>query len=360
MEMSSNTKPVIAGLLPIAASEPVEPGVVILAGGNGLRLRPLVRELTGDDRPKQFAAVVGGESLLAQTRRRAALLVAPEQTQIVLTRQHAPHFQGMLSGASAPSFLIQPENRGTATAVLYALLRDARKRPNGPVVVLPSDHWVSDDGAFMAHVALALAAVEERPDLIVLLGIAPSRPETGYGWIEPSGPIFEPSTNLRAVRSFVEKPSLEVASLLQSQGFLWNSFVVVGQVQSLLLLFALALPELMNSFLPVWNVLGSSSEQEAIVRLYRDLPDADFSRDVLARQPEMLAVLPVTGVSWDDLGDPARVLAVREKAVSRPSSYRPVVLSPSASLTGSAQDLPSSMTDRNRFVAARGGTVPCR
>jgi mannose-1-phosphate guanylyltransferase len=326
MEMSSKNKPLIA------AGEAVEPRVVILAGGDGLRLRPLVRELTGEDRPKQFAEIVGGDSLLAQTRRRAALLVGPEHTQIVLTRRHATYYQGMMSGAAAPSFVIQPENRGTATAVLYALLRDARRRPRGPVVVLPSDHWVSDDAAFMAHVALALAAVEERPDLVVLLGIAPTRPETGYGWIEPSGPIFESSTNLRAVRSFVEKPSLEVATLLQRQGFLWNSFVVVGELQSLLLLFALALPALTNSFLPVWKALGSSSEYEAIERLYRDLPGADFSRDVLTRQPEMLAVLPVTGVSWDDLGDPARVLAVREKAASRPSSYRPTVPNPSASL----------------------------
>jgi len=340
-------------LLPVAAGEPIDPRVVILAGGDGLRLRPLVRELTGEDRPKQFAAIVGGESLLAQTRRRAALLVAPEQTQIILTRQHAPYFQGILSGASAPSFLIQPQNRGTATAVLYALLRDARRRPSGPVVVLPSDHWVSDDAAFMAHVGLALAAVEAHPDLIVLLGIAPTRPEPGYGWIEPSEPIFEQSTNLRAVRSFVEKPSLEVASLLQSQGFLWNSFVVIGQVQSLLLLFALALPELMNSFLPVWNALGSSSELAAIERLYRDLPDADFSRDVLARQPEMLAVLPVTGLSWDDLGDPARVLAIREKTASSASPYRPVILS-------EAKELPWSIPSRGRFLAARGVAVPCR
>ena len=340
-------------LLPVAAGEPIDPRVLILAGGDGLRLRPLVRELTGEDRPKQFAAIVGGESLLAQTRRRAALLVAPEQTQIILTRQHAPYFQGILSGASAPSFLIQPQNRGTATAVLYALLRDARRRPSGPVVVLPSDHWVSDDAAFMAHVGLALAAVEARPDLIVLLGIAPTRPEPGYGWIEPSEPIFEQSTNLRAVRSFVEKPSLEVAALLQSQGFLWNSFVVIGQVQSLLLLFALALPELMNSFLPVWNALGSSSELAAIERLYRDLPDADFSRDVLARQPEMLAVLPVTGLSWDDLGDPARVLAIREKTASSASPYRPGTLR-------EAKDLPWSIPTRGRFLAARGVAVPCR
>ena len=339
-------------LLPVAANEPIEPRVLILAGGDGVRLRPLVHELIGDDRPKQFAAIVGGESLLAQTRRRAALFVPPEKTQIVLTSHHAAYYREVLSDAPAPSLLIQPENRGTATAVLYGLLRSARQQPRGPIVVLPSDHWVSDDAAFMAHVATATRIVKARPDLVVLLGIAPTRPEPDYGWIEGSEPIFETSS-LRAVRSFVEKPNLRVASSLQSQGFLWNSFVVIGQVQTLLLLFARALPKLVDSFLTAWTALGSSSEQAVLERLYRDLPNSDFSRDVLARQPEMLAVLPVTGVSWDDLGDPARVRAVREKIAGSPSPYRPIILS-------EAKDLPSSASGRSRSFAPRGVLVPCR
>jgi mannose-1-phosphate guanylyltransferase len=304
-------------LLPTTGGDLGTTRVLILAGGDGVRLRPLVRRLFGDDRPKQFAAVVGGESLLAQTRRRAALFVAPEHTEIVLTRHHAPYYRNLVNDAPASSFLIQPENRGTGTAVLYALLRLAKRQPRGPVVVMPSDHWVSDDAAFMAHVATAVGVVEAHPDVVVLLGIAPARPESDYGWIEPSEPVFERWTDLRAVRSFVEKPAPEVASLLQSQGFLWNSFVVIGQVQSLLLQFALALPDLVDAFVPVWTALGSPSEGAVIERLYRDMPDADLSRDVFAKQPGMLAVLPIVGVSWDDLGSPARVLAVREKAAGR-------------------------------------------
>src|SRR4029077_17436278 len=122
-------------LQPIAGGEPSEPRVLFWAGGDGVRLRPLVRELIGDDRPKQFAAIVGEESLLAQTRRRAALFVSPEDTQIVLTRHHAAYHREVLTDAPASSVLIQPENRGTATAVLYGLLRVARQRPRGPIVV---------------------------------------------------------------------------------------------------------------------------------------------------------------------------------------------------------------------------------
>jgi len=291
--------------------------------------------------------------LLAQTRRRAALFAPPEKTQIVLTSHHAAYYREVLSDAPASSLLIQPENRGTATAVLYGLLRVARQRPRGPIVVLPSDHWVSDDAAFMAHVTTAARVVEARPDLVVLLGIAPTRPEPDYGWIEPSEPIFEASPGLRAVRTFVEKPTLRVARFLQGQGHLWNSFVVIGQVHTLLLLFARALPKLVDAFLTAWTALGSSFEQGVIDRLYRDLPNSDFSRDVLARQPEMLAVLPVAGVSWDDLGDPARVLAVREKVASSPSPHGPVTLS-------EAKDLPSRTSGRRIPLAAGGGLVPCR
>lgn len=287
---------------------------LILAGGDGLRLRPLTRLLAGDDRPKQFCPVVGNESLLAQTRRRAALLVPSELTQIVFTRAHEPYYRKIVADLPRSSPVLQPEGRGTAVAVLYALLRVARRTLESPVVILPSDHWVSDDVAFMAHVAAAVGAVEAHHELIVLLGITPTRPEPEYGWIEPSEPVFGRWRGLSRVRRFVEKPAPEVARALQKSGSLWNSFVVVGQVAALLALFDNALPSLLDSFLAVSTSFGTPSEGTAIERLYRDLPAADFSRDVLAAQPAMLAVLPVQGLFWDDLGNPSRALAARRRA----------------------------------------------
>jgi mannose-1-phosphate guanylyltransferase len=287
---------------------------LILAGGDGLRLRPLTRLLTRDDRPKQFCPVMGDESLLAQTRRRAALLFPPEQTQIVLTRAHEPYYRDLVAGLPRSSPVLQPEGRGTAVAVLYALLRVARRTPESPVVILPSDHWVSDDVAFMAHVAAAVGAVEAHRELIVLLGIKPTRPEPEYGWIEPSEPVFGRWRDLLRVRRFVEKPAPEVARALQKDGSLWNSFVVAGQVAALLALFDKALPSLLDSFLAVSASFDTPSEGTAIERLYRELPAADFSRDVLAAQPAMLAVLPVQDLLWDDLGNPSRALAARRRA----------------------------------------------
>src|SRR5260370_33168310 len=126
---------------------------VILAGGEGARLRPLTRTLAGDDRPKQFCAILGDTSLLEATRRRVMLGVAPQRTLVVVTRTqerfHVPALPSMRTGAVVG----QPENRGTAPAVPYALPRLPTLGPPDRLAVLPGDHHVPDDRAFMSHAA---------------------------------------------------------------------------------------------------------------------------------------------------------------------------------------------------------------
>ena len=283
---------------------------VILAGGDGVRLRGLTRGITGDDRPKQFCALVGPDTLLGDTRRRTARAVPGRRTLIVVTKSHERYYRPLLTGVPESSVVVQPENRGTGAAILYALLRIAATAPQDTVAFFPSDHYVSDDEAFMAHVEQAFETTRQRPDLVTLLGITPERVEPGYGWIQAGEPVagVQPA-GLRWVPRFSEKPALSERIRFTGQGWLWNSFVMVGQVSTFLHVINLAVPSLCEAFNVVRPTLGSTDETAAVERLYRGLASVDFSREVLSARPGRLAVLPVRDVHWNDLGDPDRLLA---------------------------------------------------
>ena len=279
---------------------------LILAGGEGVRLRPLTRLIAGDERPKQFCSVLGPETLLEQTRRRAALAIPPARTLMVLTRAHERYYAPLVAGMPPHCAIVQPENRGTAAAIVYGALRIAATEPLSAVAILPSDHYVSDDSVFMSHVAAAFTAVRARPDLVVLLGITPEGAETEYGWIEPAEPI--PGSALFRVARFWEKPAPVLAQVLLARGCLWNSFVMVARIPALLAMVRSAAPELACAFAAAAPAFGSVAEDRVARALYRKLMPQSFADDVLASRPANLAVLPVEGVRWSDWGQPKRVI----------------------------------------------------
>lgn len=286
------------------------PWVVILAGGDGLRLRSLTQRIAGDARPKQFCPLLDGETPLDSTRRRADLLVRPDRQVVVVTQAHAAWF-GPLGRELLPGRLVvQPANRGTAPGILYPLLRVHELAGDVPLVVMPCDHDVSDDAAFMRHVADAVEAARERPEVVVLLGIEPASAETEYGWIEPD-PAGLPGDGpgVFAIRRFWEKPSGPLAQILLARGCVWNSFVMAGRVSAFLGLFRLAVPELVTAFTPLRAALGTAAEPAVAERVYRGLGPSNFSDRVLERWPGRLGVLRVKDGEWNDLGHPARVMA---------------------------------------------------
>ena len=131
---------------------------VILAGGDGTRLRSLTRQITGDERPKQFCSILGSETLIDQTRRRVALAIPEEETLIVVTKTHARFSSTQLRDVPGERFLIQPANKGTTPAILLSLLRLAKADLNSKVAFFPSDHYFADSEAFMAHIETAFSA----------------------------------------------------------------------------------------------------------------------------------------------------------------------------------------------------------
>ena len=291
-------------------SETTNRWAVILAGGDGERLRPLTRLIAGDERPKQFCSFLDGETLLEQTRRRVAFSVPPSQTLIVVTEAHEPFYTSLLSDVPADRLIEQPANKGTAPAILYSLLRLAAVAPTATVAFFPSDHHFFDEERFMAHVASAFESADLNPHLITLLGMAPENPEVEYGWIEPDRPISSKgSFSLYRVRRFWEKPSHVLAAKLMAEGCLWNSFVMVGRAQALLRMTQEAIGFLYDNFANVFSDLTNAPEESSIRALYSNLTPTNFSRDVLTKCPEKLAVLAVSEVGWSDWGSPQRAEA---------------------------------------------------
>jgi len=189
----------------------------------------MTRAITGDNRPKQFVPVIGRSTLLDQTRKRVKLSFDPSRTLIVVTQKHRRFYEPLANEISPTLLLEQPVNKGTAPAILYALLRVAKKSPKAVVALFPSDHFFADDEEFMSHVDTAFDAVRVQPRIVTLLGITPTGPEREYGWIEPQRSVIgSAARSITRVKKFWEKPSATLAASLMEHGCFWNSFVWLG------------------------------------------------------------------------------------------------------------------------------------
>lgn len=289
---------------------------VVLAGGDGSRLKSFTKRIVGYELPKQFCPLMGPKPLLQQTLERISGTVAPGRTVISLNREHQRFYCPIL--AKRPWLLAQqPVNRGTAPAILHALMQIHDEAPSSVVGLFPSDHYFSDDCGFMRYVADAFDSAEASNDTVVLLGAEAAGPEQGYGWIEPGDSPCSSDQRLFPVKRFVEKPDADLAEALWRRGALWNTFVVVGHASTLLRMFMISLPGLYEHFSSLLPILDSVFEPTTLTRLYAELPTLCFSKDVLQKCTANLAVLPLRGIEWCDLGEPARVMeTIRQAGVS--------------------------------------------
>ena len=296
---------------------------VILAGGDGSRLKSLTRAIAGDERPKQFCPILNDETLLDVTRKRVAQTIAPENTFFSLTAKHERFYGALLGDVSRRQLIVQPENKGTAPAILYSLLHLAEIDAEATIAFFPSDHYFSDDAAFMDNVETAFQTVAMNPDALVLLGIEPESAETSYGWIEPRESFFGNLPKaVSQVERFWEKPSFEAARNLMTKGCLWNSFVMVGKVKRFLELVEKHAPALYKMFAASSVTFRKSAEKATVRALYAWITDVNFSSEVLEKAAGELYVLRVADVGWSDWGEPQRVFGTLENLGLRPDWMR--------------------------------------
>jgi mannose-1-phosphate guanylyltransferase len=276
---------------------------VVLAGGDGTRLQSLTLEITGDRRPKQFCSFFGGETLLTQTRARLESLFHVDRELFVVTRSHETYYREELRNVDESRIIQQPLNRGTGVAVAVALVHILQSDPDAVVVLVPCDHYYSDDEAFDRAIRSVISSAEQYPNAVVLLGAEARYAEIEYGWIEVGSAISDTPVPLFRVNRFWEKPTMLQAQELLRRGCLWNTFVTAGRASTFLDVLRAEVP---NVVLAINKALADNELEAA----YRVIPAVDLSHQIFAPQPHRLLIVRDVTSGWADLGSPSRVMEI--------------------------------------------------
>ncbi len=247
---------------------------VLLAGGSGQRLWPRCRQRT----PKQFHDLLEqGETLLQSTYRHATSLVAPQDIWVITGSEWADLVKTQLPQVAPDQILTEPAGRNTGPAIAYFLSRHPKKEDGRTVAILPSDHWVADSQVLSR--TLSGAAQLAQKDQLVLLGVTPDRPNTGYGYIRKGPAIdFDGAAPAFKIHHFREKPDLETArEMVASGGYLWNCGMFVARIGYLRQAFEDLAPEMLEAAADTdptheaWMKLEKTSIDYAIVEKLADL-----------------------------------------------------------------------------------------
>lgn len=283
---------------------------IVLAGGDGERLRAFVQASFGTDIPKQFCTFCGRRTMVERTLMRAQSIIPRERLLLSATAHHRQHVLGSMAKHSPGTVLFQPLNRDTAPGILLPLVHVLHRDPEAVVVVLPSDQFVLPGRRFMASVAEAADyLIESGDDSLILLGVDPAEAETDYGWIKPGIAANEHEhSSIRPISRFIEKPPQELARALMENGWLWNTMVIVVHAQDLWERVYELAPELAAYFAMFRRTIGTPWEHRVLEEVYCMIPSVNFSTAILSQRPDRLLVLPVKNVYWSDWGRDERIL----------------------------------------------------
>ena len=259
---------------------------VILAGGAGTRFWPLGRQR----QPKQFLKIIGDKSLFQETLRRTRLLVEPRNIFVVTNVQYKTKVQRQMAGLKIPAsqILCEPQGKNTAPAICWAASRIQALNPQAVMMVLPSDHLILNVSAFQQTIRRAIMLAEKK--YLVTIGIVPTRPETGYGYLKTMK-TKRAGRVVWNVERFVEKPSLSKAEVFIKAGnYLWNSGMFVWRTDVILEEFKKYLPEIYDAF--------NKNTPQAI---WSQLPSISIDYGIM-ENAQKVATVPAQNLDWSDLG----------------------------------------------------------
>lgn len=272
--------------------------VVIMAGGIGSRFWPM----STSDRPKQFIDVLGcGRTLIQLTADRFAGICPPENLWVVTSARYADLVHAQLPEVPESNILKEPCRRNTAPCIAYVSWKIKARNPHANIIVTPSDHVVMNVREFQ-RVATAALEFTEGNDAILTLGMKPTRPETGYGYIQAdlSTPAIS-NREIYRVDSFKEKPDIETAEqYIRKSNYLWNAGIFVWNVNTIVNSFRLLQPEIASLFEILLPLYDTPAEQERIDTLFPTCPNISVDYAILEKADEIFTFPADFG--WSDLG----------------------------------------------------------
>lgn len=271
---------------------------VIMAGGVGSRFWPMSRQ----QKPKQFLDVLGtGKTLLQQTVERFEKVLPPQNIFVVTHKSYYETVVKQIQGIDPQNVLLEPSRRNTAPCVAYAIAKIEKKDKDATIIVAPSDHLILKEDSFIERINEGIKFVSENK-AILTLGIKPSRPDTGYGYIqynhEPGQPEYNP---VKKVKTFTEKPNLELAKSFVSSGeFLWNSGIFMASIPTLNHAYRTYLPEMQQVFEDGKDEYYTETEKAFIERAYGRCTNISIDYGIMEKAQNVYVIPSEFG--WSDLG----------------------------------------------------------
>jgi mannose-1-phosphate guanylyltransferase len=269
--------------------------VAIMAGGIGSRFWPMSRT----NYPKQFLDILNtGSTLIQSTFNRFARFIPKENIYVVTSEQYKAIVQEQLTEIDAANILCEPSRKNTAPCIAYISYKLAQLNPDANLICAPADHIITDNESF-ENICLSALAFTSNIKALLTLGIKPTNPNTGYGYIQ-----FEQmavSNNVYKVKTFTEKPDRDLAKTFVASGdFLWNAGIFVWQIKNIVKAFETLLPELHEMFDAEKENFNTEKETEAIERIYPQCVNISIDYGIMEKADNVY-VIP-SSFGWSDLG----------------------------------------------------------
>ena len=279
---------------------------IIMAGGIGSRFWPISRS----SHPKQFIDILGtGKTLIQNTYERFLKICPKENIYVVTNENYTRLVKQQLPDMGDQQILTEPVMRNTAPCVAYGCFKIESLNPDAIIVVAPSDQQILDEDAFVSAIEKSLQTAATN-DCLVTLGIKPSRPDTGYGYIQYTDQVI--NTDFHKVKTFTEKPTLEIAkTFIQSGDFLWNAGIFVWSAKAIVKAFGQHLPEMHEIFADARPVYNTDEEKAHIHKAYQQCINISIDYGIMEKADNVY-VLP-SAFGWSDLGTWASIYDLAEK-----------------------------------------------